>query len=131
MSYNYFNGLQNIVILAIDIINSINKDNSQNVSPGLYSFTNRPNDIGVYKKNALYQSSIRHISTSVNSDNLNLINSITPLPNISLEDNSQNEFQCKDYIPSKKRKNLTKPLSFPPNLMKQMVILKNQWNVRI
>ena len=88
----------------------------------LYSFTNRPNDIGVYKKNALYQSSIRHISTSVNSDNLNLINSITPLPNISLEDNSQNEFQCKDYIPSKQRKNLSKPLSFPPNLMKEMVI---------
>ena len=88
----------------------------------LYSFKNRPNDIGVYKKNALYQSSIRRLNTSANTNNLNLKDSITPLTNIHLEDNSQNEFQCKDYIPSKKRKNLSKPLSFPPNLMKEMVI---------
>ena len=84
----------------------------------LYSFKNSPNDIGIYKKNALYQSSIRRLNTSANTNNLNLKDSITPLTNIHLEDNSQNEFQCKDYIPSKKRKNLSKPLSFPPNLMK-------------
>ncbi len=88
----------------------------------LYSFKNSPNDIGIYKKNALYQSSIRRLNTSANTNNLNLKDSITPLTNIHLEDNSQNEFQCKDYIPSKKRKNLSKPLSFPPNLMKEMVI---------
>ena len=88
----------------------------------LYSFKNSPNDIGIYKKNALYQSSIRRLNTSANTNNLNLKESITPLTNIHLEDNSQNEFQCKDYIPSKKRKNLSKPLSFPPNLMKEMVI---------
>ena len=88
----------------------------------LYSFKNSPNDIGIYKKNALYQSSIRRLNTSANTNNLNLKDSITPLTNIHSEDNSQNEFQCKDYIPSKKRKNLSKPLSFPPNLMKEMVI---------
>ena len=88
----------------------------------LYSFTNRPNDIGFMKKNNLYQSTIRHTYTSVNPDNIELKDSYLPLTiSVKEEDNSKNEFQCKDYIPSKSRKNLSKPLTFPPNMIKEMV----------
>ena len=88
----------------------------------LYSFKNRPNDIGFMKKNSLYQSTIRHINTSVNPNTINFRDSLLPLANtVKEEDNFQNEFQCKDYISSKSRKNLSKPLTFPPNLMKEVV----------
>ena len=88
----------------------------------LYSFTNRPNDIGFMKKNTLYRSTIRHTNTSINPDNIDVKDSYLPLTNsIKEEDTSKNEFQCKDYIPSKSRKNLAKPLTFPPNMIKEMV----------
>ena len=88
----------------------------------LYSFTNRPNDIGFMKKNTLYRSTIRHTNTSINPDNIDVKDSYIPLTNsIKEEDTSKNEFQCKDYIPSKSRKNLAKPLTFPPNMIKEMV----------
>ena len=94
----------------------------------LYSFKNRPNDIGMKKSNTIYYSTLRHINTSTESKNIELKNTSLNL-NTELKDTIQNEFQCKDYIPSKIRKKFT-PLKFPPNLMKEMVTNLTQNNSR-
>ena len=61
------------------------------------------------KKSSLYQSTIRHINTSINTNSLELRDSILPLASsVKEEQTTQNEFQCKDYIPSKTRKKLCK-----------------------
>ena len=105
----------------------------------IYSFKNLPNDIGFKKRNALYQSSIQHLNTYTQPTNIpiNIPTNIQikepPNPSENPEihpkettstiplEKPENEFQCKDYIPSKSRKQLIKPLTFPPNLIKEMV----------
>ena len=81
----------------------------------IYAFKNRPNDLGFKKRNTLYKSNILHLNTYTNINNINLRDST------SLKENTQNKFQCKDYISSKSRKALIKPLKFPPNMIKEMV----------
>ena len=90
----------------------------------LYTFKNRPNDISFKKQKSIYQSAIIHrTNTTINSNNSDIqdstIKSHTIIPNKS--NNSFNEFQSKDYPPSKIRKALKNPLKFPPNLIKEMV----------
>ena len=90
------------------------------IFPKIYSFKNRPNDIGFKKRNTIYKSTIMHTNTTIKSNiNSNLRESILS-PN-KIIDNSLNEYQCKEYITTKSRKQLLKPLTFPPNLIKEMV----------
>ena len=98
----------------------------------LYSFKNRPNDISSKKKRNLHASLIQKSNTEIKLENSDLKVPLTKSNLILEEKNSQiklnktnenifNEFQNKDYIISKKRKALIKPLTFPPNLVKEMV----------
>ena len=90
------------------------------IFPKIYSFKNRPNDIGFKKRNTIYKSTIMHTNTTIKSNiNSNLRESILS-PNKIIE-NSFNEYQCKEYITTKSRNQLSKPLTFPPNLIKEMV----------
>ena len=90
------------------------------IFPKIYSFKNRPNDISFKKRNTIYKSTIMHTNTTIKSNiNSDLRDSILS-PNKIIE-NSFNEYQCKDYITTKSRKQLSKPLTFPPNLIKEMV----------
>ena len=109
----------NLIFSDDTSMSTIDISRNLNIFSKLYSFKNRPNDIGMKKSNTIYYSTLRHINTSTESKNLELKNASLNL-NTELKDTIQNEFQCKDYIPSKIRKKFT-PLKFPPNLMKEMV----------
>ena len=102
-------------------MNTIELSRNLNNFSKLYSFKNRPNDISFKKQKNIYQSAIiHHTNTTINSNISEFRDSIMN-SNIIISDNTFNEFQCKDYLPSKSRKALKKPLKFPPNLIKEMV----------
>ena len=90
------------------------------IFPKIYSFKNRPNDIGFKKRNTIYKSTIMHTNTTIKSNINSDIRDSLLSPNKIIQ-NSFNEYQCKDYIKTKSRKELSKPLTFPPNLIKEMV----------
>ena len=90
------------------------------IFPKIYSFKNRPNDIGFKKRNTIYKSMIMHTNTTIKSNINSDIRDSLFSPNKTIQ-NSFNEYQCKDYIKTKSRKQLSKPLTFPPNLIKEMV----------
>ena len=90
------------------------------IFPKIYSFKNRPNDIGFKKRNTIYKSTIMHTNTTIKSNINSDIRDSLLSPNKIIR-NSFNEYQCKDYIKTKSRKELSKPLTFPPNLIKEMV----------
>jgi hypothetical protein len=91
----------------------------------LYAFKNRPNDISFKKQKTIYQSAIIKHSNTVEHSKISEIANSTIKSNQILPENTNinsfNEFQCKDYLPSKFRKSLKTPLKFPPNLVKEMV----------
>ena len=90
------------------------------IFPKIYSFKNRPNDIGFKKRNTIYKSMIMHTNTTIKSNINSDIRDSLFSQNKTIQ-NSFNEYQCKDYIKTKSRKQLSKPLTFPPNLIKEMV----------
>ena len=90
------------------------------IFPKIYSFKNRPNDIGFKKRNTIYKSTIMHTNTTIKSNINSDIRDSLLSPNKIIQ-NSFNEYQCKDYIKTKSRKELSKPLTFPPNLIKEMI----------
>ena len=121
MEYNNLILGDDTSIASIEIIENLNN------FPKLYSFKNRPNDIGFKKNNQLSNSVMpRERNASINLINPNINNPTSKSVLVKDDKNIQstniyNEFQNNDYIPSKRRMALEKPLTFPPNLVKEIV----------